>query len=153
MPTATAPSLVDSRTLLSEVCEHFSSPRGEYGYVLTDTSLGGENIYPLEIEERLAAHPAVARAVVVGLKDAHYGEVVAAFLHNDEAGRERPADDEMREWVKQKLGRHKAPAHIFWLGEAGVPSEVPLTGSGKVKKYEIARLGEEILRKRRLQKL
>ena len=59
----------------------------------------------------------------------------------------------MREWVKQKLGRHKAPAHVFWLGEGGVPSEVPLTGSGKVKKYEIARLGEEILRKRRLQKL
>ena len=124
----------------------------------SDFYLGGENIYPLEIEERLAVHPAISRAIVVGLKDAHYGEVVAAFLQSGtgaggEAQRRRPSDDEMREWVKQKLGRHKAPAHIFWLGEGGVAPDVPLTGSGKVKKYEIARQGEEILRKRRLQKL
>lgn len=33
------------------------------------------------------------------------------------------------------LGRHKAPAHIFWFGEEGVENEVPQTGSGKVKKH------------------
>ncbi|KAK7744353.1 hypothetical protein SLS62_010207 [Diatrype stigma] len=113
---------------------------------------GGENIYPLEIEERLIAHPVITRAIVTGLKDAHYGEVVAAFLQTGKAGA-KPTDEGIREWVKLKLGRHKAPAHIFWLGENGVPAEVPLTGSGKVKKYEMARFGEEILRKRRLEKL
>ncbi|KAI1393323.1 4-coumarate-CoA ligase [Hypoxylon trugodes] len=118
---------------------------------------GGENIYPLEIEERLTAHPAVARAVVAGLKDAHYGEVVGAFLElageARKGGEGRPSDEQIREWVQQKLGRHKAPTHVFWLGEGGVPAEVPLTGSGKVKKYEMTRFGEEILRKRRLEKL
>ncbi|RYP39886.1 hypothetical protein DL767_002005 [Monosporascus sp. MG133] len=113
---------------------------------------GGENIYPLEIEERLVAHPGVSRAIVTGLKDAHYGEVVGAFLRSEKPGG-RPTDQEMRDWVRQKLGRHKAPTHVFWLGEDGVPADVPLTGSGKVKKYEMARFGEEILRKRRLEKL
>lgn len=113
---------------------------------------GGENIYPLEIEERLMAHPAITKAIVTGLKDAHYGEVVGAFLQGD-GNSQRPSDQEMRDWVRQKLGKHKAPAHIFWLGEEGVPVDVPLTGSGKVKKYEMARLGEEMLRKRRLEKL
>ncbi|KAF3065194.1 putative acyl-CoA synthetase YngI [Daldinia childiae] len=117
---------------------------------------GGENIYPLEIEERLLAHPAITRAIVTGLKDAHYGEVVGAFLQlADEAVKEgqKLGDQEVRDWVQQKLGRHKAPTHVFWLGEDGVPADVPLTGSGKVKKFEMARFGEEILRKRRLEKL
>ncbi|KAI6090253.1 4-coumarate-CoA ligase [Hypoxylon rubiginosum] len=117
---------------------------------------GGENIYPLEIEERLLAHPAVVRAVVTGLKDAHYGEVVGAFLQlADEKVKKggRPDDKQIRDWVQQTLGRHKAPTHVFWLGEDGVPADVPLTGSGKVKKFEMARLGEELLRKRRLAKL
>ncbi len=98
------------------------------------------------------AHPAISRAIVTGLKDAHYGEVVAAFLQSEKPT-EKPTEEEMRGWVRQELGRHKAPTHVFWLGENGVPAEVPLTGSGKVKKYEMARFGEEILRKRRLEKL
>lgn len=117
---------------------------------------GGENIYPLEIEERLLAHPALSRAIVTGLKDAHYGEVVGAFLQLADEANEKGqglSDQQVRDWVQQKLGRHKAPAHIFWLGEGGVPADVPLTGSGKVKKFEMARFGEEILRKRRLEKL
>lgn len=109
---------------------------------------GGENIYPLEIEERLLAHPAVATAVVVGLKDAHYGEVVGAFLSVD-AGRERqqqrPDAEEVRDWVRRNLGKHKAPAHVFWLGHDGVPEAVPLTGSGKVRKFEMAQLGNRLL--------
>jgi acyl-coenzyme A synthetase/AMP-(fatty) acid ligase len=98
------------------------------------------------------AHPAITKAIVTGLKDAHYGEVVAAFLDYNVSGK-RPSDQQMRDWVRQKLGGHKAPAHMFWIGEDGVPADVPLTGSGKVKKFEMARFGEETLRKRRLEKL
>ncbi|KAK7936694.1 uncharacterized protein PG986_015132 [Apiospora aurea] len=114
---------------------------------------GGENIYPLEIEERLMAHPAITKAIVTGLKDAHYGEAVAAFLEASSETESIPTDDEMRGWVRQELGKHKAPAHVFWLGRDGVPAEVPLTGSGKIQKFKMARLGEEVLRKRRLEKL
>ncbi|KAK8849104.1 4-coumarate-CoA ligase [Apiospora arundinis] len=109
---------------------------------------GGENIYPLEIEERLMAHPAITKAIVTGLKDAHYGEAVAAFLQAEE-GKATPTDGEMRDWVRQKLGKHKAPAHVFWLGQGGVPLDVPLTGSGKIQKFKMARLGEEVLERRK----
>jgi long-chain acyl-CoA synthetase len=113
---------------------------------------GGENIYPLEIEEHLMAHPAVGQAIVVGLKDAHYGEVVAAFLRTEDR-HPRPSHDEIRDWIRRKLGKHKAPAHVFWLGIDGVPDHVPLTGSGKVRKFEMAQLGNKLLEAGRLAKL
>ena len=93
------------------------------------------------------AHPAMSRAIAVGLKDAHYGEVVGVFVERD-AGHGRPSDSEVRDWVRRQLGGHKSPAHIFWLGEDGVPAAVPLTGSGKVRKFEMAKLGDELVRKR-----
>ena len=110
----------------------------------TDRKIGGENIYPLEIEEWLAAHPAIAMAVVVGLKSKRYGEVAGVFLKGGE-GQQQPGDDEVRDWVRRRLGKHKAPEHIFWLGRGGVPADVPLTGSGKVKKFQMAELGTRLL--------
>lgn len=98
----------------------------------------------MEIEERLTAHPAVSLAVVVGLKDSHYGEVVGVFL-NKEIGSSMPTNDEIREWVRSTLGKHKVPTHIFWLGHLGVPQEVPLTGSGKIKRFEMAQIGSRLL--------
>lgn len=92
------------------------------------------------------AHPSISRAIVVGLKDKHYGEVVAAFVERAETSA-KPSDAELRDWVRTQLGKHKSPAHVFWLGEGGVPGDVPLTGSGKVRKFEMARLGEELLHK------
>jgi acyl-CoA synthetase (AMP-forming)/AMP-acid ligase II len=105
---------------------------------------GGENIYPLEIEERLIKHDAVDRAIVVGLPHTKYGEVVAAFLQRA-AGASKPTDEEVREWTRRTLGRHKAPAYVFWLGENGVTDQIPITGSGKIKKFEMRKIGEELL--------
>lgn len=126
--------------------------RGKYSYVydheLTFLTLmsGGENIYPLEIEERLMAHPSISRAIVIGLKDKHYGEVVGAFV--ELADNSIKTDNaQLQDWVRSRLGKHKVPTHIFWLGQDGVPADVPLTGSGKVRKFEMAKLGDDILKK------
>jgi mevalonyl-CoA ligase len=110
---------------------------------------GGENIYPLEIEERLCQHEGIERAIVVGVKHHRLGEEVAAFLELRASEKERPIKEELQAWVRQTLGRHKAPVHIFWLGDKRecVPSEVPLTGSGKVKKFEMAKLANSLVRK------
>ncbi|KAF2138335.1 uncharacterized protein K452DRAFT_321293 [Aplosporella prunicola CBS 121167] len=109
---------------------------------------GGENIYPLEIESRLHAHASITNAVVVGIPHAKYGEVVGAFLAHA-PNTPRPSDDELRAWTRQTLGRHKAPAHVFWLGEEpGVPATVPMTGSGKVRKFELRAAGEAVVRAR-----
>lgn len=113
------------------------------------TTLGGENIYPLEIEERLIQHDAINRAIVVGIKHIRYGEVVAAFLQRAENSKTQHnsplSDEDIREWVRMTLGRHKAPAHVFWLGEDGIPDTIPLTGSGKVRKFELAKRAEQLL--------
>lgn len=81
----------------------------------------------------------------MGLKNEHYGEVVGSFLDLAE-DHKRPTDQELKEWIRNKLGNHKSPAHIFWLGHDGVPADVPLTGSGKVRKFEMAKLGDEMLK-------
>ena len=50
---------------------------------------GGENVYPAEIEAVLHEHPAVVDAAVVGVPDERWGEVCAAFVVTDGAGRAR----------------------------------------------------------------
>lgn len=113
---------------------------------------GGENIYPLEIEDRLVEHPAVERAVVIGVKHVRYGEVVGAFLQRRVGGADgigertkRPSDDEIRRWTAETLGRHKCPAHVFWLGEDGMIDQLPLTGSGKIQKFVLRDVAEQWL--------
>ncbi|KAH0836938.1 hypothetical protein AYO21_01753 [Fonsecaea monophora] len=105
---------------------------------------GGENIFPLEIEEILMEHPLIMNASVVGLKDDKYGEIVASFLQA--ASDKRPDDEEVRSWVRRRLGRHKAPKHIFWIGDPKVGDSYPLTGSGKIKKNVLRELGDALLK-------
>ncbi|KAJ5157944.1 uncharacterized protein N7500_007595 [Penicillium coprophilum] len=108
---------------------------------------GGENIYPLEIEERLAAHPSIELASVIGIPDPKYGEVVGAFIAIA-SGAGRPTDDELRAWTRETLGRHKAPQHVFVFGEEGSSSTVPVTGSGKVRKVELRQMAMTVLAER-----
>jgi acyl-CoA synthetase (AMP-forming)/AMP-acid ligase II len=119
---------------------------------LTEGATGGENIYPVEIESRLVAHPSnsIARAAVVGIPNPRLGEVVGAFLQPSSPilSSAKPTDDELRDWTRKVLGRHKAPAHIFWLGEEGISNEIPQTGSGKIMKHVLREWGGRIVRER-----
>ncbi|RAL15882.1 putative long-chain-fatty-acid-CoA ligase [Aspergillus homomorphus CBS 101889] len=102
---------------------------------------GGENIYPTEIEDRLSQHPSVLEACVVGLPDDHLGQVVSAFIQQRPAT-ERPSNIDLAAWVCQTLSCHKAPVWLFWLGDEGVPSEFPLSGSGKICKNVLEEIGQ-----------
>jgi len=86
---------------------------------------GGENIDPSEIVKVLCEHPDVARAHVVGIADATYGERPAAALIA--AGDRRPSADELRAFCQQRLVAFKAPDRILWLNEE------PLNAMGKVR--------------------
>ncbi|EON63135.1 hypothetical protein W97_02362 [Coniosporium apollinis CBS 100218] len=109
---------------------------------------GGENIFPLEIEERLVQHPSIVQASVVGIADNKYGEIVCAFLqHRSE--KKRPSLKELREFVRLTLGWHKAPMHVFWLAEG---EDFPKTGSGKIKKHDLKVQGEQRAKLERLAK-
>ncbi|KAG2421124.1 hypothetical protein HFD88_000740 [Aspergillus terreus] len=111
---------------------------------------GGENIYPLEIEERLAAHPAVEIASVIGIPDQKYGEVVGAFIALAPGyENKRPSDEELRAWTRETLGRHKAPQYVFVFGQEGVDATIPITGSGKVRKVDLRKTAAAVLEQRK----
>ncbi|KAF1994954.1 acetyl-CoA synthetase-like protein [Amniculicola lignicola CBS 123094] len=103
----------------------------------------GENIYPLEIEERLVEHPAISRAIVVGVSHPRYVEVPAAFLQLEDRA-QKPGLEEVKAWVRKILGRHKAPVHVLWIGE-DYEDEIPLTGSGKIKKFVLRKAAEDLI--------
>jgi long-chain acyl-CoA synthetase len=96
---------------------------------------GGFNVYPREVEEALARHPAVAQVAVIGLPDPTLGEEVCAVVKLTEAAAARPATevaDDIVDWSKQRLGRHKYPRLIK------IVDELPLGPTGKVLKRELA---------------
>jgi fatty-acyl-CoA synthase len=88
---------------------------------------GGENIYPREIEEVLFGHPAVGDVAVVGVPDEKWGEQVVAFVRLAPEG--RVSADELDEFVRGILARHKAPREWVFV------DEFPMTASGKVQKH------------------
>ncbi|MEL6751675.1 MAG: long-chain fatty acid--CoA ligase, partial [Pseudomonadota bacterium] len=86
---------------------------------------GGSNVYPIEVENVLLAHPLVREAAVVGRRDADWGEVVVAFVVFDgEAG-------ELDAWCREHLARFKCPK-IYEMREA-----LPKNAYGKVAKLEL----------------
>lgn len=106
---------------------------------------GGENIAPLEIEQRLNEMDSIAQASIVGVPDDKYGETVGAFLELKD-GATKPADDVIKKWVRDELAYFKAPVHIWWLGDGAVPEEWPKTMSGKVSKPELRKLVEDLVK-------
>ncbi|EME41478.1 hypothetical protein DOTSEDRAFT_176641 [Dothistroma septosporum NZE10] len=107
---------------------------------------GGENIAPMEIEDRIVEHEAIAQVSIVGVPDDKYGEEVLAFLECRE-GRwdSRPSDDEIRAFVREKLARFKAPRYFFWLRDGRAPEEWPKTASGKVSKPHLRKVAEQLI--------
>ncbi len=94
---------------------------------------GGENVYPVEIEQALAEHPALAACAVVGVPHAKWGEVGHAFVV-PKPGQSAPAGDELSEFLKGRLASYKVPKSF-----AALPA-LPLTAAGKVDKAELGRL-------------
>jgi acyl-CoA synthetase (AMP-forming)/AMP-acid ligase II len=118
----------------------------ECGLELLTMLKGGENIFPREIEERIMSHPSITEASVIGVKDERYGEVVGCFVKAAE-GLPRITDDAMKQWVGEKLGRHKTPQHTFWIGDRDVGSDFPKTGSGKHQKHIMRDLANRLVQR------
>jgi fatty-acyl-CoA synthase len=93
---------------------------------------GGHNIDPAEIEEALAAHPAVAFAGAIGQPDAHAGEVPAAYVELVKGATATEA--ELLEFAKGRIHERAAhPKHLEIL------PELPKTAVGKVFKPDLRR--------------
>ncbi|MEZ0093054.1 long-chain fatty acid--CoA ligase [Streptacidiphilus sp. EB129] len=93
---------------------------------------GGYNVYPREVEEVLLRHPAVAEAAVIGLPDPLHGEEVCAVLVLVVAPDvERPSAQEIVDWSKLHLAKHKYPRRVEFV------DSYPLGPSHKVLKREL----------------
>ena len=83
---------------------------------------GGENVSPLEVEEALLAHPAVADAAVAARPDPEWGEAVTAFV----VAHRGASPGELRDWCRMRLARHKVPQRIEIL------DALPRNSAGKI---------------------
>ena len=90
---------------------------------------GGENVYPPEIEDAIAKHPAVFLVAVVGRPDPVMGEVGRAYIIPKPGT--RPTAAEIKEFLKDKLVKYKIPEDIVFR------DSLPLTPLGKIKKLDL----------------
>lgn len=94
---------------------------------------GGENIYSIEVENVLYAHPAVTDAAIIGIPHRTLGEEPAAVVHL--APGETASEAELQQWVRDRLAAFKVPVAIRFSDET-----LPRNANGKVLKTELRKL-------------
>lgn len=93
---------------------------------------GGYTIYPRELEDLLRLNPAVLEAVVVGMEDEVLGELICACIVPLEGA--IVTGDEIKDFCRGQVAQYKIP-DIVWFVDS-----FPMTGSGKVRRVELARM-------------
>jgi acyl-CoA synthetase (AMP-forming)/AMP-acid ligase II len=85
---------------------------------------GGENVYPVEVENALYGHPDVLDVAVIGVPDPKWGEAVKAIIVPVEGSTPDPAA--IIAWARERIAAYKAPKSIDFR------SDLPRNPSGKV---------------------
>ncbi|MBO4539317.1 MAG: acyl--CoA ligase, partial [Clostridia bacterium] len=85
---------------------------------------GGENIYPVQIEDFLRSHPQIKDVAVIGLPDKRLGEIVAAIIELKDG--ESCSEEDIEQFCKA-MPRYKRPAKIIF-------AKVPRNPTGKIEK-------------------
>ncbi len=99
---------------------------------------GGENVYPIEIEQVLYRHPAIAEVSVYGTADEKWGETVTAAVvlaAGQESADEVALAADITAFARQQLAGFKVPRRFVFL------AELPRTATGKVRKIELRAAG------------
>ena len=87
---------------------------------------GGENVYPLEVEQVLLTHPQVEDGGVIGVSDEHFGMRLKAFvLLKPDADTKT---EELLDWLRPRLARFQLPKEIVLM------KDLPYTPLGKLNK-------------------
>ena len=91
---------------------------------------GGENLYPVQIEDFLRAHPAVKDVAVIGLPDQRLGEIAAAIISVKDGA--SLTEQEVGEFC-MGLPRYKRPRKVIF-------AEVPRNPTGKIEKPKLRKM-------------
>ncbi len=98
---------------------------------------GGEKVAPIEVDERLLAHPQVAQAVTFAIPDSRLGEEVAAAVVR--ASGADVGEAELQDFVAQTLAPFKVPRRVVFV------DDIPKGSTGKIQRIGLAdRLGVEV---------
>ena len=89
----------------------------------------GFQVWPREVEEIIASHPAVAEVGVAGVPDARQGEAVKAWVVLQPG--QTLTQEELRAWCKQQLAAYKVPRYVEFC------SDLPKSAVGKVLRREL----------------
>jgi acyl-CoA synthetase (AMP-forming)/AMP-acid ligase II len=90
---------------------------------------GGENVYPLEVENVLYRHPAVKETAVIGVPDPYWVERVHALVVLKE--RAQAAEEEIIRFCRDQIAHYKAPKSVEFV------ESLPKNPQGKILKREI----------------
>jgi fatty-acyl-CoA synthase len=89
---------------------------------------GGENVYPAEVENVLAAHPDILEAAVVAVADEKWGEVGRAYLLA-QPGHDIPPASDISVYCRERLAAYKVPKEFVSV------QDFPRTAAGKIQKH------------------
>ncbi len=87
---------------------------------------GGENVYPSEVENVIAAHPAVFDVAVVGLPHEKWGEEVSSVIILKDG--QKLSEEDLVSYCRAQLAPYKCPKKNFFISA----DEMPRTGTGKI---------------------
>jgi fatty-acyl-CoA synthase len=99
---------------------------------------GGYNVYPLEVENILAQHSAVAMVAVIGIPDEIKGEIGCAFLVT-KPGSEITEED-LKNFCKARMADYKVPSRFI------IENMLPMTALGKIDKMELKNVAVKLPR-------
>lgn len=97
---------------------------------------GGENVYPIEIENRLSRHPAVRECAVIGVPHPKWGEAVHAVVRLNDG--HRVSAEELIDYCRAHIARYKCPVGVTFRDEP-----MPLSALNKILKSELRKIFEE----------
>ena len=91
---------------------------------------GGENIYSIEVEDVMYAHPAVTDCALIGIPHKTLGEEPVAVVHL--APGTSATEAELQDWVKARLAGFKVPVAVKFVKET-----LPRNANGKIMKKDL----------------
>ncbi|WP_231740361.1 MULTISPECIES: AMP-binding protein [unclassified Mycobacterium] len=90
---------------------------------------GGENVYPLEVENLICGHPDVDEVAVIGVDDPDFGQRLNAYVVPVEGSAISPED--IKDYVRANLARYKVPRDVEFL------DALPRNATGKVLRAQL----------------